>query len=64
MFELIRRGVALVLVDGRLDTVEKERLHEVAKLLDLATDTLNFIIAQVSEAILSPNNRTKVKRVL
>lgn len=64
LFELIRRGVALVLVDGRLDTVEKERLHEVAKLLDLATDTLNFIIAQVSEAILSPNNRTKVKRVL
>lgn len=64
LFELMRRCVVLVLVDGRLDIVEKERLHEVAKLLDMATDTLNFIIAQVSEAVLSPNNRTRVKKVL
>lgn len=55
IFRMLRQLVYVVLVDGRLDPMEKERLHDVARRLQLSEDTMNYIIAQVSEAHLNPN---------
>jgi len=62
-FELLKGLVYMILLDGRLEATEKQRLQELGTRMDIAPDTLNLIIRQVSEVYLAPNSKVPVKRL-